>query len=179
MGKFVKDHSCQLNLLGHYFRQVPTRVIMSLITPKLQEDGCIIHPKDVIGEVRADHDIDILYSKVWKANEYAQNLIYRDPWHSFQMLSLEKENPRTIMKLKMEEKNRFEYSFMAFGPCINGFRECCKPLIVIDGIHMKGKFQDIMFVTATKDAKESQGGKFCYRSSISYMYLRKPSKEAR
>ena len=27
--------------------------------------------------------------------------------------------------------------------------------------------------------EESQGGKSCYRSSISYMYLKKPSKEAR
>ena len=63
MGKFVKDHSCQLNLLGHYFRQVPTRVIMSLITPKLQEDGCIIHPKDVVVEMRLKYGIRILCNK--------------------------------------------------------------------------------------------------------------------
>ena len=56
---------------------------MSFITLKLQKNGCIIHPKDVIVEVQADHDIDILYSKAWRAKEYAQNLIYGDPWHSF------------------------------------------------------------------------------------------------
>ena len=41
VGKFVKDHSCQLNLLNNYHRQIPTKVITSLINPKLQENGCI------------------------------------------------------------------------------------------------------------------------------------------
>ena len=41
---------------------------------------------------------------------------------------------------------------MALDPCINSFRECCRPLIVIDGTYLKGKFRDVMFVVATKDA---------------------------
>ena len=52
---------------------------MSFIILKLQENECIIRTKDVIGNVRVDHNIDILYSKTWKANEYTQNLIYGDP----------------------------------------------------------------------------------------------------
>ena len=30
----------------------------------------------------------------------------------------DKENPETIIKLKLDEKNMFEYSFMALGVCI-------------------------------------------------------------
>ena len=61
-----------------------------------------------------------------------------DPCHSFQLLPsyfymLEKENLGTVTKLLMDEKNKFEYAFMSFGPSITGFKECCKPLIVIYG----------------------------------------------
>ena len=52
---------------------------MSLINPKLQDNWCIIRPKDVMEHVRADHDIHIVYKKAWRAKEYAQNLIYGDP----------------------------------------------------------------------------------------------------
>ena len=75
----MKDHSCQLDLLSNYHREVPTKVIMSLINPKLQDNWCIIRPKDVMEHVRADHDIHIVYNKAWRAKEYAQNLIYGDP----------------------------------------------------------------------------------------------------
>ena len=35
-----------------------------------------------------------------------------------------------------------------------GFCKCCKPVIVIDGTHLKGKFRGVMFVATTKDADE-------------------------
>ena len=62
-----------------------------------------IHPKNVIGELRVDHDINILYSKARREKEYAQNLTYEDPFHFFQIFPsyfymLEKENPGTVTK---------------------------------------------------------------------------------
>ena len=43
---------------------------------------------------------------------------------------------------------------MALDPCINSFRECCRPLIVIDGTHLKRKFRGVMFVTVAKAGNE-------------------------
>ena len=151
----MKDHSCQLDMLSNYNRQVPTKVITSFINPKLQENGCIVHSKDLIGHVRADHDIDILYSKALRVKKYAQNLIYEDPWHSFQMLPSyfympEKENLGIVTKLLMNEENTFEYTFMSFGPSITSFKDCCRPLIVIDGTHLKGNCRGFLFVTTVK-----------------------------
>ena len=131
-----------------------------LLSPlKLHENGCIIHSKDVIEEVRADHGINILYSKAWRTKEYAQNFIYRDPLHSFLLLPsyfymLKKENLRIVTKLKIDEENRFEYLFMTLGLCINGFQSCNKPVIMVDGTHLKGKFQGVMFVAATNDVNK-------------------------
>ena len=57
---------------------------------------------------------------------------------------LEKENPGTVTKLLMDKENRFEYAFMSLGSSITGFKECCRPVIVIDGTHLKGKFYPVL-----------------------------------
>ena len=67
---------------------------------------------------------------------------------------LKKENPSTITKLLMDEKNRFEYAFMSLDPSITSFKKCCRPLIVIDGTHLKGKFHGVLFVAAANDGNE-------------------------
>ena len=72
---------------------------------------------------------------------------------------LEKENPSIVTKLLMDEENRFEYAFMSLGPSIIDFKECCKPLIVINGTHLKGKFLGVLFVAAAKDGNEQKIGR--------------------
>ena len=67
---------------------------------------------------------------------------------------LEKENSGTVTKLLMDEKNKFKYAFVSLSPSITGFKECCRPIIVIDGTHLKGKFRGVLFVAATKDSNE-------------------------
>ena len=86
VAKFVKDHSLELKLFTHYLRQMPTKVIISIITLRLQDNDHIIHLKYVVREIKIDHGIQILYNKVWRAKEYVYNLIYRDPLHSFKLL---------------------------------------------------------------------------------------------
>ena len=45
---------------------------------------------------------------------------------------LEQQNPGTMIKLKVDNENKFEIFFMAFGACIFDFREYCRPVIAID-----------------------------------------------
>ena len=67
---------------------------------------------------------------------------------------IEKENLGTVIKLKTNEENMFEYLFMAHDPYINGFRHCFRPVIAVDGMHFKEKYWSVMFVSTTKDANE-------------------------
>ena len=103
--------------------------------------------------------MEIQYSKAWKVREYAQNPVYGHPLDSFQMLPfyfymLEQQNSRTVIKLKVDNENRFEICFMAFGACIFGFRECVRPAIVIDGTHLKEKYKGILFIATTMDGND-------------------------
>ena len=103
--------------------------------------------------------MEIQYCKAWKAREYAQNLVYGHPLDYFQMLlsyfyMLEQQNPRTVIKLQVDEDNRFEICFMAFDACISGFHTHCRLAIAIDGTHLKGKYKEISFITTTMDGND-------------------------
>ena len=56
-----------------------------------------------------------------------------------------------VTKLKVDNENRFEICFMAFGACIFDFREYCRPTIAIDGTHLKGKYKGILFIATAMD----------------------------
>ena len=71
VAKFVKDHNFQVDMLSNVHRQVPTKVIGTINSPKLEQNWCLTHAVDLIGHVRANYDIDILYSKVLRVKEYA------------------------------------------------------------------------------------------------------------
>ena len=40
------------------------------------------------------------------------------------------------------------------GPCIFGFKACCRSVIVIDETHPKGKYNSIIFVATTIDGNK-------------------------
>ena len=139
--------------------QMPTKVDSTVIADKLLGKGRVIRSVDVIGEIKLTYSMEILYSRAWKAREYAQNLAYGHPLDSFQMLlsyfyMLKQENPGTVTKLQVDEDNRFEICFMAFGACIFDFREYCKPIIAIDRTHLKGKYKGILFIATTMDGND-------------------------
>ena len=103
--------------------------------------------------------MEILYNKAWKVREYVQNLVYGHLLDSFQMLPsyfymLEQQNLGTVAKLKVDNENRFEICFMAFSACIFDFREYCRPAIVIDGTHLKGKYKGILFIATVMDGND-------------------------
>ena len=59
--KFVKDHNYDMEMFRYYPRQVPTKVTGSVIISKLQYNGYIIRPNDIVREMQTDHGISILY----------------------------------------------------------------------------------------------------------------------
>ena len=64
---------------------------------------------------------------------------------------LQKENEGTVTGLKLDENNNFLYYFVAIGSCINGFLQCIRPVIAVDGTHLKGLYRGTMFVATCFD----------------------------
>ncbi|KAK3222151.1 hypothetical protein Dsin_009176 [Dipteronia sinensis] len=130
--------------------------LKKLMAPKVNWNGPIIRPLDIIEDMRGEHDIQVLYTKAWRATQNAKHCVFGKPSESFQLMPsylymLEHANPDTVTKVKKNSENKFMYSFMCLGACIEGFRMAIRPVIAIDGTHLKGSCKGVVFVATCKD----------------------------
>ena len=157
---FVNVHSCPLEEIHRRHRQASAAVIGEVVAPRLQQhDGRLMRPKDIIADMKTMYGIQIMYSKAHDALQYALSLTYGTHEESFQLLPsfayvLEQQNPGTITDLQCDDHGKFLYFFMSLGSSIRGFRRCMRPVIAVDGTHLKGRFGGTMFVATAQDGNE-------------------------
>ncbi|KAK3182839.1 hypothetical protein Dsin_030125 [Dipteronia sinensis] len=157
---FINEHTCDKN--GNYnieYKLVSACVIGDLFASKFGDPGRCICPKDIVSEMREQHDIHLLYNKAYRSKEHALNQVFGDPWESFQRLLayfyvLEQSNPGTVTKIKNDSKNRFKYGFMAIGTTIEGFNSVIRPVICIDATHLKARTIGVLLVAVCKEGNE-------------------------
>ncbi|KAI9165962.1 hypothetical protein LWI28_023755 [Acer negundo] len=157
---FVNEHSCPLEEIHRQHRQASAVTIGEVVAPKLQQhDGRLMSPKDIIADMKTIYGIQIMYSKAHYALQYALSLSYGTYVETFQLLPsfayiLEQQNPGTITDLQCADDGKFLYFFMSLWSSIRGFRRCMRPVIAVDGTHLKGRFGGTMFVATAQDGNE-------------------------
>ncbi|KAK0599158.1 hypothetical protein LWI29_002843 [Acer saccharum] len=157
---FVNEHTCPLVEIHRRHRQASAVTIAEVVAPRLQQaDGRLMRPKDIIADMKTMYGIQIMYSKAHDALQYALSLTYGTHEESFQLLPsfayvLEQQNPGTITDLQCTDDGKFLYFFMSLGSSIRGFRRCMRPVIAVDGTHLKGRFEGTMFVATAQDGNE-------------------------
>ncbi|KAI9185427.1 hypothetical protein LWI28_007152 [Acer negundo] len=157
---FVNEHSCPLEEIHRRHRQASAVIIGEVVAPRFQQhDSRLMRPKDVIADMKTMYGIQIMYSKAHDALQYALSLTYGTHEEAFQLLPsfayvLEQQNPGTITDLQCTDDDKFLYFFMSLGSSIRGFRRCIRPVIAVDGTHLKGRFGGTMFVATAQDGNE-------------------------
>ncbi|KAK2654767.1 hypothetical protein Ddye_014623 [Dipteronia dyeriana] len=157
---FFNEHTCPLEEIHRHHRQASAVISGEVVVPGLQQqDGRLMRPKDIIVDIKTMYDIQIMYSKAYQALDYALSLTYETHEETFQLLSsfgyvLKEKNLGTITDLQCDEDGKFLYFFMSLGASLRVFRRCLRPVIAVDGTHLKGKFGGTMFVTTAQDGNE-------------------------
>ncbi|CAA0833636.1 Unknown protein [Striga hermonthica] len=112
----------------------------------------------IMGDMERDHGIKLKYDTSLRSQNAAYDFMYRDHKKSWELLLAYfhmsmKENPGTSAYIETDKDDVFEYAFISFHAS-PGFLSYCRPVIVIDGTHLKGKYKGILFVATTKDKYE-------------------------
>ncbi|XP_057803443.1 uncharacterized protein LOC131018755 [Salvia miltiorrhiza] len=68
---------------------------------------------------------------------------------------LRQSNPGSLVEWKVDPDGRFKHLFVALAASVSCFMFNLRPVIVVDGTHLKGKNRGILFVAVTKDDNES------------------------
>lgn len=67
-------------------------------------------------------------------------------------IELQRTNPGTVTNIDTTSEDRFRRFFWAFGVCLRSFINTCRPMIAVDGTHLRGKYPGVLLVVVTHDA---------------------------
>ncbi|KAH9718027.1 SWIM-type domain-containing protein [Citrus sinensis] len=96
--------------------------------------------------------------QAYRAKEVGLEIVRGNPAESYNLLSkyshvLTKANEGTVTHLQRDGDDNFLYYFVALGSSIKGFTQYIRPVIAVDGTHLKGLYRGSMFVATCLDAK--------------------------
>ncbi|XP_023743043.2 uncharacterized protein LOC111891205 [Lactuca sativa] len=139
--RWVDEHNCFGSCISNNSRILNSRVIASYILHSIQKD--VAYPvKHVQADIKNRFHVDVSYWKAWHGKRKAIETIYGTWESNFVELhkyiaALQASNPDTIVK-----------------PAIKAFH-LCRPVISIDGAHLKGSYKGKLLVAASKDANNN------------------------
>ncbi|XP_022859737.1 uncharacterized protein LOC111380410 [Olea europaea var. sylvestris] len=86
-------------------------------------------------------------------------MLHGTPEDSFQKLSsycqvLGENNPGTVTHIELDSHDRFHYFFLAFGASIRGYIQYLRPIVCVDGSHLKGPYKGTLLLTTAQDANK-------------------------
>ncbi|XP_038902336.1 uncharacterized protein LOC120088970 [Benincasa hispida] len=153
--KYMRSHTCFIGILNHDHRQATIVVVGELIKDKFTGIGRVYKPRHIVEDMKKEYGINISYDKVWRARETTYALARGTPEESYAVLhaygqTLKMENPGTRFEIELENDVHFKYMFIELEPCIKGFSSC-RPMIIVDGSHLKEKYKGTMLVGVSMD----------------------------
>ncbi|KAH6775808.1 hypothetical protein C2S52_013369 [Perilla frutescens var. hirtella] len=130
--KFNSTHTCHLDIGRIALRQVPTRVLGKYFVHKLVDERVVLKPKEMMAELVREFGIHIDYSFALRTRNIFIEMVYEDFDKSYAQLptylhTLHLMNPGTVY---------------------------ARPVLVIDGTHLKGKNKVVLFIVVTNDGNE-------------------------
>ena len=130
------------------------RVAATYFSCKLICDGVELVPKQMILEMSNKFEIFMNPTHALRTRALAIEMVYGEPNESYQRLPsylylLRQRNLGTIYDLQPTRDSVFCHMFVALGQCIRSFVQL-RPIIVIDGTHLKGRNHGILFVAIMK-----------------------------
>ena len=154
------QHSCFGVLrLGH--RQATATLLSTQIQAKLR-DSPSYRPKDIQQDIRHEHGLQITYMQAYHVKEQVIEAINGNEEDAYAAMpkyceALKRNNPNSIIMLECtpeENGNRFHHTFIYYSASATGFGYC-RPILSLDGTHLKSKYHGVLLTATTIDANES------------------------
>ena len=151
------EHTCNRVRTLHH-RQAGASLISSTIQGRVQ-DHPRYRPSEVVRDARREQGIKISYSTAWRAKEDAVARINGSHEDSYAQLpqyctDIVTSNPGSTVVIERTDDNRFLRLFICYAASAIGFAHC-RPVLGLDGAHLKGKYLGILLSATATDANGS------------------------
>ncbi|GJZ27455.1 transposase, MuDR, MULE transposase domain protein [Tanacetum coccineum] len=121
------------------------KLLGSILLEKMRCSNRIYKVKDIQHDMSVDWKIDISYKRAWGGRNIALKMMNGSHEDSFSQLpyycyNLKLANEGTVTHIHTDADGRFEMLYVGFGFAIRSFLCYMRPLIIIDGAHLKGNY---------------------------------------
>ncbi|KAH0713111.1 hypothetical protein KY289_009070 [Solanum tuberosum] len=170
--KYCGTHTCSVRERIYARRQRITDVVAILVLDKFIDTKKIYTPRAIADDMLKLHGVTLSYMQAWRSKEKAVKMLQGDPTESYARIPtyfyiLDKHYPGSVLSLEKIEDNRFLFAFVALEASIRGW-EYCKPVVVVDGAHLKCSYGGTILIASTLDPGEMhlEKDKICASSQI-------------
>ncbi|GMJ11147.1 MUSTANG 7 [Hibiscus trionum] len=155
--KMNPTHTCGGSALagGH---QATRSWVASIIKERLK-DFPDYKPKDIVNDIKQEYGIQLNYSQAWRAKEIAMEQLqgsYKDAYSQLPSLCdrIMETNPGSLATFTTKEDSSFHRLFISFHASLSGFVGGCRPLLFLDSIPLKSKYQGMLLTATAADGDD-------------------------
>ncbi|GJZ24592.1 transposase, MuDR, MULE transposase domain protein [Tanacetum coccineum] len=138
-------HTCSKTQINPNHRNATMKLLGNILLDKMRDSNRVYKVKDIQHDMRVDWKIDISYKRSWGGRNMALQILNGSHEDSFSQLSyyyynLKLANEGTVTHIHTDANVRFEMLYVGFRFAIISFLRYMRPLIIIDGAHIKGNY---------------------------------------
>ncbi|OMO64109.1 Phox/Bem1p [Corchorus capsularis] len=137
---------------------VTNHLIKFLVKEKLR-DAPHAKPKEIADEIHKEYGIKARYALIWRGIESAKEKLqvpYEEGYNQLPSLfkQMIENNPGSIATLVTKDDLSFHRLFVSFQASLHGFKNGCRPLLFLDTMTIKSKYQSELLTATALDGND-------------------------
>ncbi|XP_071718142.1 uncharacterized protein [Rutidosis leptorrhynchoides] len=150
-------HTCSITQILPNNRHATKKVLGNILKEVMKQEGRVYRPNDIRTDMYARFKISLSYHQAWKAKCYTIEMLRGSLEDSFQVLpnylyNLRLSNPSSVTNIRTDNEGRFVMSYMSIGAATRSFVNYARPVIIVDGAHLKSRYLGTNLIDVAMDA---------------------------
>lgn len=155
--KMTPTHTCERAVVNTGY-QATRRWVASIVKEKLKLFPDY-KPKDIVNDIKQEFGVELNYFQAWRGKEIAKELLqgsYKEAYGQLPLFceKIVETNPGSFATFTTKEDSSFHGLFVSFHASLFGFHQGCRPLLFLDTLLLKAKYQGALLAATAADGDE-------------------------
>nr|XP_016470362.1 PREDICTED: uncharacterized protein LOC107792641 [Nicotiana tabacum] len=155
--KMNPTHTCEGAVVTNGY-QATRSWVASIIKEKLKVFPNY-KPKDIVNDIQKEYGIQLNYFQAWRGKEIAKEQLqgsYKEAYSQLPFFceKVMETNPGSLATFTTKDDSSFHRLFVSFHASLYGFEQGCRPLIFLDSIFLKSKYQGTLLAATAADGND-------------------------
>ncbi|PHT41440.1 hypothetical protein CQW23_20294 [Capsicum baccatum] len=155
--KMNPTHTCEGAVLTNGY-QATRSWVASIVKEKLKVFPNY-KPKDIVTDIQKEFGIQLNYFQAWRGKEIAKEQLQGSYKEAYSQLPIFCEkvmetNPGSLATFTTKDDSSFHRLFVSFHASLYGFEQGCRPLLFLDSIFLKSKYQGTLLAATAADGND-------------------------